>query len=286
MYKYHNHNTTYFNKITLLVKNLDLQTDFYQNILGFSLISKTDQKASLSSNGKDELIELITHKDVIKHEETLGLYHVAFLFPNELALSRVLKRLVSAKYRLSGASDHGVSHALYLNDLEGNGIELYFDLEDKDWPRSHGKLEMYTRALDVDYLYHLTIDEILKPIDTNTIIGHLHFYVKTLESAKHFYHDILGFDIIQNYYNQALFVSSKGYHHHLGLNIWNQKASIKNINQAGLNSYKISIPLIEFGLIKTRLENEKIVIHDLDSIPWIFDLLNQKIYFDIKSNSH
>ncbi len=283
MYNYHNHNTTYFNKITLLVKNLDLQTDFYQNILGFSLISKTDHKASLSSNGKDELIELITHKDVIKHEETLGLYHVAFLFPNELALSRVLKRLVGAKYRLSGASDHGVSHALYLNDLEGNGIELYFDLEDKDWPRSHGKLEMYTRALDVDYLYHLTIDEILKPIDTNTIIGHLHFYVKDLESAKHFYHDILGFDIIQNYYNQALFVSSKGYHHHLGLNIWNQKADLKNVSQAGLQSYQISIPQDAFEALKTHLIDNHMTLDETSKFPFIIDILGQTIYFDIKA---
>ncbi|MGE4320567.1 MAG: VOC family protein [Acholeplasmataceae bacterium] len=283
MYKYHNHNTTYFNKITLLVKNLDVQTDFYQNILGFTLIFKTDSKSILSSNGKDELIELITHKDVIKHEETLGLYHVAFLFPNELALSHVLKRLVNARYRLSGASNHGVSHALYLNDPEGNGIELYFDLDDKDWPRSHGELEMYTRALDVDHLYQLSINEPIKPIDTNTIIGHLHFYVKDLESAKHFYHDILGFDIIQNYYNQALFVSSKGYHHHLGLNIWNQKASFKQPSQAGLQSYQISISLREYELLKNRLSNNAIPLNESSIPPHIKDILGQTIYFDIKA---
>ena len=281
MYKYHNNKIMHFQSATLLVKNLNKQLEFYKEILGFTLLEKTEYNAVLSADGKNKILELATHKDVIDPKNTQGLYHIAFLFPNQLALSRILRRLVSYRYPLTGASDHGVSNALYLDDPEGNGIELYFDLDDTLWPRKNGEIEMFTRGLDAQTLLDLTAGEMISPIDKDTIIGHLHFHVQTLQSAKAFYNGIVGFDVIQNFFDQALFVSNSGYHHHLGLNVWNPGAPLRENNVPGLESYVLSLPKTLYDDMLKRFKEYNVTV-EKDGLPFIRDILNQRIYFDIK----
>lgn len=282
MYKYHNNQTMHFQTATLLTKNLNKQLEFYKEILGFQLLESTPEKAVLSADGKTPIIELVTGENTTDTKRTQGLYHIAFLFPNEMALSRVLRRLVSYRYPLTGASDHGVSHALYLDDPEDNGIELYFDLDDTLWPRKNGTIEMYTRGIDAQALLDLSNGEALQPISPETMIGHLHFHVVTLARAKDFYHGIIGFDVIQNFFGQALFVSNSGYHHHLGLNIWNPGAPLRDSNVPGLQSYVVSIPKDMFDALKQRLTDNKIELKQSNTYPYIKDILNQIVYFDVK----
>jgi catechol 2,3-dioxygenase len=143
--------------VHLKVADLDRSIAFYNGILGFAVMQTiADQAAFLSAGGYHHHIGLNTwesHGGTPPPPGHTGLYHVAILYPDRPSLAGALHRLVTAGIRLDGAADHGVSEALYLRDPDGNGVELYRDRPEYEWPRDErGELVMYTRALDVDAL--------------------------------------------------------------------------------------------------------------------------------------
>ena len=143
--------------VHLKVSNLDRALEFYHGALGFDIVQKYgSQAAFLSAGGYHHHIGLNTwesHGGGPPAPGTTGLYHVAILYPTRAALADALRRLVEAKIPLQGASDHGVSEALYLSDPDGNGIELYWDRPEDEWPRTAGgEIQMYTRALNLQSL--------------------------------------------------------------------------------------------------------------------------------------
>ena len=143
--------------VHLKVADLDRAIAFYSGILGFDVTQRYGgQAAFLSAGGYHHHIGLNTWESLGSTPPPpghTGLYHSAFLFPDRKALAQVLKRLVEAGYPLTGATDHGVSEALYLDDPDGNGVELYRDRPEADWPRdADGSLSMVTRRLDVQAL--------------------------------------------------------------------------------------------------------------------------------------
>jgi catechol 2,3-dioxygenase len=151
---------------------------------------------------------------------TTGLFHLALLVPERAELARALERAVRAGARFGGASDHLVSEALYLEDPEGNGIELYADRRRAAWGTdAHGELAMATLPLDLESL-------LAEPhggaggMPPDTVLGHVHLNVADLEAAEAFYAGVVGFDVTVRGYPGALFVAAGGYHHHLGLNTW------------------------------------------------------------------
>ncbi len=151
------HPETRVGHVHLKVADLDRAIAFYSGILGFDVTQRYgSQAAFLSAGGYHHHIGLNTWDSLGGTPPPpghTGLYHSAFLFPNRKALAQVLKRLVAAGYPLTGASDHGVSEALYLDDPDGNGVELYRDRPEADWPRAaDGSLKMVTRRLDVQAL--------------------------------------------------------------------------------------------------------------------------------------
>jgi catechol 2,3-dioxygenase len=140
--------------VHLTVSDLERSLGFYRDLLGFEVTNKYgDNAVFLSAGGYHHHIGLNTWSGVGAPPPapgTTGLYHFAILFPSRLELAKVFKRLIDAKYPLEGASDHGVSEAIYLNDPDGIGIELYADREKKEWKVSNdGEVEMVTKALDV-----------------------------------------------------------------------------------------------------------------------------------------
>ena len=148
------HPQTRVGHIHLKVANLDRAIAFYSGLLGFDLTQKYgDQAAFLSAGGYHHHIGLNTWESLggtAPPPGHTGLYHSAFVFPDRKALAQVLKRLMAAKYPLDGASDHGVSEAIYLTDPDGNGVELYRDRDEADWPRdANGELSMTTGRLDL-----------------------------------------------------------------------------------------------------------------------------------------
>ncbi|MFN6006303.1 MAG: VOC family protein [Paracoccaceae bacterium] len=143
--------------VHLKVADLDRAIAFYSGILGFDVTMRYgSQAAFLSAGGYHHHIGLNTWESLGGSPPPpghTGLYHTAFLFPDRKSLARVLKRLVEAGHPLTGASDHGVSEALYLDDPDGNGVELYRDRPEADWPRNaDGSLSMFTKRLDVQAL--------------------------------------------------------------------------------------------------------------------------------------
>src|SRR4051812_31941684 len=154
---------------------------------------------------------------------TTGLFHLAILVPTRVELARAARRVMRFGWSLTGASDHLVSEALYLNDPEGNGIEIYRDRPREEWRYDErGEMQMATIPLDLDgVMGELAPDangDAGMPAGTRT--GHVHLQVSELPAAEEFYEHGLGFDVTVRSYPGALFVSAGGYHHHIGMNTW------------------------------------------------------------------
>jgi catechol 2,3-dioxygenase len=143
--------------VHLKVADLERALAFYCGVLGFELTQRYGREAAfVSAGGYHHHIGLNTWESrggSPPSSGTTGLYHVAILYPSRAELSDALQRLLRAGVQLDGASDHGVSEALYLRDPDDNGVELYWDRPREQWPRSaNGGLEMFTRPLDLDSL--------------------------------------------------------------------------------------------------------------------------------------
>ena len=143
--------------VHLKVSDLQSAIDFYSGLLGFEIKQRLgDQAAFLAAGDYHHHIGLNTWQSkgggpAPKH--TAGLFHTAFLYPTRKELAAIYKRLSDANYSFTGFADHGVSEALYLDDPDGNGVELYWDRPMEEWPRKeNGEVDMYTRPLDLDQL--------------------------------------------------------------------------------------------------------------------------------------
>jgi catechol 2,3-dioxygenase len=143
--------------VHLRVADLDRALAFYHGVLGFEVTQRLGNSAAfLSAGGYHHHIGLNTWESLGGSPPppgTTGLYHLAVLYPTRAALADALRRLIAANIPLDGAADHGVSEALYLHDPDHNGVELYWDRPEPQWPKDpHGNLAMYTRALDLQSL--------------------------------------------------------------------------------------------------------------------------------------
>lgn len=143
--------------VHLKVSDLDKSVKFYCDLLGFEIQERYGSQAIfVSAGGYHHHIGLNTWSSKgapPADEYGIGLYHVAILYPTRKDLAEIFKRLIDANYPISGASDHGVSEAIYLNDPDENGIELYWDKPKEVWPKkSNGSIEMYTKRLDIENL--------------------------------------------------------------------------------------------------------------------------------------
>jgi catechol 2,3-dioxygenase len=143
--------------VHLKVADIDRALAFYRDVLGFEVTQRLgSQVAFISAGGYHHHIGLNTWESrggAAPAPGTTGLYHLAILYPTRAALADALRRLIAAKIPLEGASDHGVSEALYLRDPDDNGVELYWDRPQQQWPRTpDGELAMFTRRLDLDDL--------------------------------------------------------------------------------------------------------------------------------------
>lgn len=145
--------------VHLKVADIERSLTFYRDVLGFTVTQRYgSQAAFLAAGGYHHHIGLNTWQSrggSAPPPGTTGLFHVALVYPTHAALADALRRLLAAGIAIDGASDHGVSEAIYLRDPDDNGIELYRDRPDTEWPRTpDGKLAMYTRHLDLDQLLH------------------------------------------------------------------------------------------------------------------------------------
>lgn len=248
------HPKTTIGHVSLTVANLDNQIAFYQQALGFVQHWREGNSAGLGAGGAD-ILRLTERPEVKRYRRVTGLYHFAVLFPNRRELARAVARLFVLKYP-NAPTDHIMTKTTYLDDLEGNGIELYCESpEDGTWSlkdgryitrRADGSLSDGREPLDLDELFsHLTENEKLDaPVPPETRIGHMHLHVRDLHAAVDFYHGVLGFDVmgVVDEFLMA-FVSAGGYHHHIGLNTWQgEGAPPPPADAAGLRYFTVELP--------------------------------------------
>jgi catechol 2,3-dioxygenase len=207
--------------VTLRVRDLDLVADYYRDAIGLTVMARTATSARLGSGGVP-LLDLERREGAAREaRNAAGLYHTAFLMPARRDLARWLVHAAKNKVPLSGFADHLVSESVYLDDPEGNGIEVYADRAPETWKWDGGSVAMATDQLDIDGLLALTDTQTTNyakaPDDLR--IGHMHLRVGDLERANRFYGGAIGFDPTRKR-SGAAFLSSGRYHHHLGINVW------------------------------------------------------------------
>lgn len=239
--KFHQQPNTFVNQVHLIVEQLERSVSFYQGVLGFQISDRTGSSISLTLNGKDVLVTLEQPAGVSpKEPRRSGLYHYAILLPDRKELAKVLQHFIDIKYPLQGISDHLVSEALYLADPDGNGLEIYVDRPSESWEWIGEQVSMATEQVDLRSLLSEANGEKFTGLPSDTIMGHIHLHVSDLAKAAEFYIKGLGFKVVYQISNQALFISSGGYHHHIGLNIWNGKGiKAPSHNSVGLKYYTI-----------------------------------------------
>jgi len=217
--------------VQLKVASLETQIAFCQQALGLQLHSQNDHSAALGAGGPD-LLRLTQIPNARRYQGVTGLYHFAILYPNRRELARAVVRLFTLRWPNS-PTDHILTKTTYIEDPEGNTIELYcespedgiFAVENGEFiaRRTDGSPSDGREPLDLDALFaelgdHYTPEGFVPP---ETRIGHFHLHVADLEATRHYYHDLLGFDDmgIGQRYRMGM-VSAGGYHHHIGFNTW------------------------------------------------------------------
>jgi catechol 2,3-dioxygenase len=235
--------------VAVTVADATATSRFYEQAIGLRPLPGAEDRLRLGA-AQTSVVELVGDPDAPQRPPgTTGLFHLAILVPSRLDLARALRRVANAGWRFTGASDHLVSEALYLQDPEVNGIEIYRDRPRDEWPIQDGELRMDTIPLDLQSLLLELPDggeEADGPIAAGTRIGHVHLNVADLAAAEEFYVGTLGFEVTVRGYPQALFVSAGGYHHHIGLNTWaGEGAPPPPPGARGLRRFEIVLPTRE-----------------------------------------
>ncbi|KAA6474077.1 VOC family protein [Agrobacterium sp. ICMP 7243] len=219
--------------VTLIVRDLDHMTRFYREVVGLEPIAQEGATFHLGVYGRI-LISLRHDPNALPNSpRSAGLYHIAFLLPSRGDLGAWVRHVLQLRVRLTGASDHLVSEAIYLTDPEGNGVEVYADRPSSTWTRIQQVIQMGAGPLDLGELSRSTT------LDWNGMpeggtVGHVHLQVGDVATADSFYGALLGFKI-----NAAAptvsFYSTGGYHHQLAVNTWQSAgAGIRREGTAGL----------------------------------------------------
>lgn len=231
-------------KVVLKVADLENMSAFYQENLGMTVLETDTNIVRLGvKSTKDVLVELVEIEPTAKKELTAGLFHLAVLLPSRQDLGEYLYYLLTKKFPLQGASDHGYSEALYFTDPEGNGIEIFADKPKSEWDiREDGRIEGITIQMDAEGVIG-TVKKQFTGLPEGSIIGHVHLTVNELAKTDEFYADILGLGLKSDYMGQAKFFASGNYHHHIGSNIWAGKNLPKPVkDELGMAYYTFVLP--------------------------------------------
>jgi catechol 2,3-dioxygenase len=225
--------------VHLTVASVDRAVAWYQHALGLRVHAHEATTAELG-DGVETVVVLHEDPQARPAGRHAGLYHYALLYPSREELARAALRLAATRTPIQGASDHRTHEAIYLPDLDGNGIELAWDRERDQWPTDLGYAGG-PAPLDFDSLLATVRGE--PPtghVAEGLRMGHLHLHVGDVEQGLAFYRDVLGFEEQANL-GSAAFVSAGGYHHHLGINVWSGRSPAPE-HTVGLRHWTVQLP--------------------------------------------
>ncbi|MXQ52031.1 glyoxalase [Salinicoccus hispanicus] len=259
--------------VELQVSDLDESAQFYEDLIGFSVLERSGSTVELTADGTSPQL-ILTHNNNFeaRSPRTTGLYHLAILVPTRQDLALSIQHLTASGYPLQGAADHQYSEALYLADPDGNGIEIYTDRNPKEWVRDdNGGYVGATDQLDLENLFAEVGDAEWDGLAEGTRIGHMHLQASDLEASEAFYVDALGFDIVAQD-SHMLFVSKDAYHHNIGMNTWmGTDIPQPSENTLGLKRFTFHLTEDEYREAKAGLtegnfqfeeENEALMVED------------------------
>lgn len=265
--------------LSLSVADLTRSLAFYSDSIGFTVLRQDTSGATLGTDGTPLLL-LHEYPGAAPwprdRASYTGLYHFAVLLPTRADLGQWLQHWLGLGNPVPGQGDHLVSEALYLEDLDGNGIEVYRDRPRDQWQWIDGQVRMATDPVNIRGVLAEAehAGKAWHGLPAGTRIGHVHLQVGEIAEAEGFYHEILGFDVVVRM-PTALFVSAGGYHHHVGMNIWHSRgAGPAPAGTAGLQFFTINLPSeqarhavvgrIEAAGLATTPSGEDIAVQD----PW------------------
>jgi catechol 2,3-dioxygenase len=208
-------------EVTLSVSDLERSLAFWTGPMGLRVRERENGSARLGVPERDLVVLEEQPGAHPRSDARTGLFHLALLVPERRDLAAWLAHAGAQGVRLTGASDHYVSEALYLRDPDGHGIEVYRDRPREGWNGPDGSLRMGSDPLDLRDL--LSEQDPARPFEhmpDGTVMGHVHLRASWLDETTAFYRDVLGLDLMVAMPGQASFLSSGGYHHHVGMNVW------------------------------------------------------------------
>lgn len=226
--------------VALNVRNLELQSLFYQQVLGLQVLTENSKQIDLGV-GQTILVRLIQTAQDGDVSHSYGLYHLAIVLPSREDLGTIFRHFIDNKVPLQGASDHGYSEAIYLADTEGNGIEIYRDLPQDTWDvRPDGRIVGITEPMDAETIYALGKKaDAAYQMPAGSRMGHIHLSVRDSSASSRFYQEFLA---VEDKFSvpSAAWLASGDYHHHLAVNEWGGKnLKTRQEGMPGLDYYTL-----------------------------------------------
>lgn len=252
--------------VSLKVRDLPVTTAFYNQIMGMDILSRTESESFLGKDGQVLLTLKARPSGEPDSGRAAGLFHTAFLMPDRASLGKWLIFAVKNGVPFTGFSDHLVSEALYLDDPEGNGIEVYADRAPESWRWNGDQIAMGSERLNIDSLVAGLPGDATMPFvaPEGFRIGHVHLRVGDTARAEDFYVKTAGLDMMAKIPDaSAIFLANGRYHHHIGANVWQSRgAGLRDEKMNGLDdlAFSVSEPLMD-GL-RRRLTAAGVDFHE------------------------
>lgn len=256
-------NTARIGRAALNVADLEAMVEFYRDVVGLAVRTRTETTATLGTDDAALLVLEENEDAPPRQRDEAGLFHTAFRVPTREALGAAFDRLRD-RWTLTGASDHYVSEALYCRDPEDNGVEIYWDKPRTEWPRNDdGTIAIGTVPLELDEVAAASNGAASAPPETS--IGHVHLEVSSLPATRAFYGETLGLRV-QTAMESALFLAAGDYHHHLGVNTWNERTQPATNRHRGVAWFEFSLPNpATVEAVRHRLAETDRSVTELDS---------------------
>ncbi|HUP01067.1 MAG TPA: VOC family protein [Gemmatimonadota bacterium] len=253
-------------RVALRVSDLERSVRFYIQVAGLESRERGGRRAMLAAPGGGPVVLELrrAERSGVAPRNATGLFHTALRYPTRAALAVALRRTIAARHALTGASDHGVSEALYLDDPDGLGVELYRDRPRDRWPapRTGERVRMVTLPLDLESVLSAADAERADGERTGDAqpggewsvdVGHVHLKVSSIEEAVAFWTRAIGMELTTRIGAEAAFLATGGYHHHIGVNTWwSRGAAPEPPAGPGLDGIAIGVAGDPAGLERAR----------------------------------